>query len=70
MPRRARLSIPRVPSHIIQRGDNDAVCFSRRTGLSVLFALPKRIRRTARLRRACLHPHDQPRAPSAHAEPI
>ena len=27
MPRRARLSIPGVPWHIIQRGNNRAVCF-------------------------------------------
>lgn len=27
MPRRARLSIPEVPWHIIQRGNNRAVCF-------------------------------------------
>ena len=28
MPRRARLSIPGVPWHIIQRGNNRAVCFT------------------------------------------
>ena len=27
MPRRARLSIPGIPWHIIQRGNNRAVCF-------------------------------------------
>ncbi len=27
MPRRARLSVPGVPWHIIQRGNNRAVCF-------------------------------------------
>jgi putative transposase len=28
MPRRARLSIPGIPWHIIQRGNNRAVCFN------------------------------------------
>jgi len=28
MPRRARLSLPGVPWHIIQRGNNRAVCFN------------------------------------------
>jgi putative transposase len=27
MPRRARLSLPGVPWHIIQRGNNRSVCF-------------------------------------------
>jgi REP element-mobilizing transposase RayT len=27
MPRRARLSIPGIPWHIIQRGNNRSVCF-------------------------------------------
>src|SRR4051812_23176241 len=28
MPRRARLSLPNIPWHIIQRGNNRAVCFA------------------------------------------
>ena len=27
MPRRARLSLPRIPWHIIQRGNNRSACF-------------------------------------------
>jgi len=27
MPRRARLSLPGIPWHVIQRGNNRAVCF-------------------------------------------
>jgi putative transposase len=27
MPRRSRISLPNVPQHIIQRGNNRAVCF-------------------------------------------
>jgi putative transposase len=37
MPRRPRLSLPGVPWHIIQRGNNRAVCFHAGEGYRALF---------------------------------
>lgn len=46
MPRRARLSYPGIPWHIIQRGNNRSVCFKSNRGQT---PIPKNQRGQARI---------------------
>lgn len=65
MPRRARLILPEIPLHIIQRGNNRSVCFYAEDRFSVL----SRLAGTRRARHQLCHPRllsdEQPRSPAA-----
>jgi len=67
MPRRVRLSIPGIPWHIIQRGNNRTACFyADEDYRRYLYTLGEMAARFDR--RACLRAHDEPRAPAAHPD--
>ena len=60
MPRRARLSILGVPWHIIQRGNNRAVCFYAEQDYHFFLHYLKEFAEQFGCAGACLRPHAQP----------
>ncbi|MCK7582536.1 MAG: hypothetical protein MZV65_47835 [Chromatiales bacterium] len=62
MPRRPRLALAGVATHIIQRGNNRGACFFADEDLRALPAPSGGTRPLVRLRGACLRADDQPRA--------
>ena len=68
MPRRARLVVPGIPWHIIQRGNNRMACFYENS--DYLYFLETLAEQAAKyqccLHAWCLVPDDKSRIPAAH----